>query len=111
MIDRPQTNDLHPTMKPVALAERAVMNSSRRGAIVLDPFGGSGSTLIACEKSGRRARLIELEPRHCDVTIARWQEFSGGTAVHGATEETFAAVAAKRSEVPDSILITTPYES
>jgi DNA modification methylase len=110
MIDRPQTNDLHPTMKPVALAERAVINSSRRGAIVLDPFGGSGSTLIACEKIDRRARLIELEPKYCDVTITRWQQFCGGEAIHTATGETFAARSARRSEVADSLPITTPCE-
>jgi DNA methylase len=56
-------------------------NSSKSRDIVLDPFGGSGSTLIACEKAGRHARLIELDPRYCDVAVRRWQEFSGGTAV------------------------------
>ena len=63
LIDKPARNDLHPTMKPVALVERAVRNSSRTGDIVLDPFAGSGSTLIACEKAGRRARLVELDPK------------------------------------------------
>ena len=72
LIDRPHVNDLHPTMKPIALVERAVLNSSRRGETVLDPFGGSGSTLIACEKTGRKARVIELEPKYCDVIIRRW---------------------------------------
>jgi DNA modification methylase len=92
LIDRPQANDLHPTMKPVGLIERAVLNSSRRGGIVLDPFGGSGSTLIACEKTGRHARLIELEPLYCDVIIRRWQTFVGRDAIHGRTGETFAQV-------------------
>ena len=73
-------NDLHPTMKPVAPVERAIRNSSKSRDIVLDPFGGSGSTLIACEKAGRQARLIELDPKYVDVIILRWQEFSGGTA-------------------------------
>jgi DNA modification methylase len=68
-------------MKPVALVERAVRNSSKNRDIVLDPFGGSGSTLIACEKAGRHARLIELDPKYVDVIILRWQEFSGGNAV------------------------------
>ena len=76
-IRKPAKNDLHPTMKPVELVERAIRNSSKTRDIVLDPFGGSGSTLIACEKSGRRARLIELDPRYCDVICRRWQEFTG----------------------------------
>jgi DNA modification methylase len=67
-------------MKPVELAERAVHNSSKRRDIVLDPFGGSGSTLIACEKTGRRARLIELDPRYVDVIVRRWQEWTGKQA-------------------------------
>ena len=67
-------------MKPVALVERAIRNSSKSRDLVLDLFGGSGSTLIACEKSGRQARLIELDPKYCDVIIQRWQEFSGGSA-------------------------------
>ena len=88
-MDRPQVNDLHPTMKPVALIERAVLNSSRRGDTVLDPFAGSGSTLIACEKTERKARLIELEPKYCDVMIRRWEEFSGKQAMHNESGETF----------------------
>ena len=63
-VDKPVRNDLHPTMKPVALVERAIRNSSKSRDIVLDPFGGSGSTLIACEKTGRQARLIELDPKY-----------------------------------------------
>ena len=71
--DKPVRNDLHPTMKPVALVERAIRNSSKSRDTVLDPFGGSGSTLIACEKAGRQARLVELDPKYCDVIIVRWQ--------------------------------------
>jgi DNA modification methylase len=78
--DKPARNDLHPTMKPVALVERAIRNSSKSRDIVLDPFAGSGSTLIACTKAGRQARLVELDPRYCDVIVQRWQEFSGGSA-------------------------------
>ena len=63
-------------MKPVALVERAIRNSSKSRDIVLDPFGGSGSTLIACEKTGRQARLMELDPRYCDVIVRRWQEWA-----------------------------------
>jgi DNA modification methylase len=80
-IDKPARNDLHPTMKPVALVERAIRNSSKSRDIVLDPFAGSGSTLIACEKAGRQARLIELDPRYCDVIIRRWQAWSGENVV------------------------------
>lgn len=79
-IKKPAKNDLHPTMKPVELVERAIRNSSRPGDVVLDPFGGSGSTLIAAEKSGRQARLIELDPKYVDVIVRRWQDFSGGRA-------------------------------
>ena len=80
-IKKPQKNDLHPTMKPVELVERAVRNSSKTRDLVLDPFGGSGSTLIACEKSGRRARLIELDPKYCDVIVSRWESFAGKQAI------------------------------
>ncbi len=79
-IKKPHKNDLHPTMKPVELVERAIRNSSRPGDVVLDAFGGSGTTMIAAEKSGRRARLIELDPKYCDVIVRRWQEFAGGRA-------------------------------
>lgn len=79
-IDRPVANDLHPTMKPVELIERAILNSSEPYDLVLDPFGGSGSTLIACESQQRYARLIELDPRYVDVTINRWEEITGDRA-------------------------------
>ncbi len=79
-VKKPVSNDLHPTMKPVELVERSITNSSRSGELVLDPFAGSGSTLIACEKTGRRARLIELDPKYCDVIVRRWQEFTGKRA-------------------------------
>ena len=91
-IKKPQKNDLHPTMKPVELVERAIRNSSRPGDLVLDPFGGSGSTLIACEKSGRRARLIELDPKYCDVIVSRWESFAGARATLQGRELTFADV-------------------
>jgi DNA modification methylase len=79
-IKKPHKNDLHPTMKPVELVERAVRNSSKTRDLILDPFGGSGSSLIACEKSGRRARLIELDPKYVDVIVKRWQDFTGAEA-------------------------------
>ena len=80
-VDRPQCSDLHPTMKPVKLIEKAILNSSCRGDIVLDPFGGSGSILIACEQTGRQARLLELDPKYVDVIIRRWQAHTGQQAV------------------------------
>jgi DNA modification methylase len=79
-IKKPAKNDLHPTMKPVELVERAVRNSSKTRDLVLDPFGGSGTTLIACEKSGRRARIIELDPKYVDVIVKRWEEYTGDKA-------------------------------
>jgi len=79
-IKKPHKNDLHPTMKPVELVERAIRNSSRPGDVVLDAFGGSGTTMIAAEKSGRHARLVELDPKYCDVIVRRWQEFASGRA-------------------------------
>ena len=79
-IKKPLKNDLHPTMKPVELVERALRNSSRPGDSVLDPFGGSGTTLVAAEKSGRRAWLMELDPKYVDVIVRRWQEWSGKQA-------------------------------
>jgi DNA modification methylase len=81
-VNKPVKNDLHPTMKPVELVERAIHNSSKTKDIVLDAFGGSGSTMIACEKTGRRARLIELDPKYVDVIVKRWQEFTGQKAIH-----------------------------
>ena len=93
-VNKPAKNDLHPTMKPVELVERAVRNSSKSRDIVLDPFGGSGTTLIACEKLGRRARLIELDPKYADVIVRRWQDYTGGEATRVGGGETFAALAA-----------------
>ena len=79
--NKPRVNDLHPTMKPVELVERAIKNSSKSRDIVLDLFGGSGTTLIACEKTNRQARLLELDPKFVDVIVKRWQEYAGQKAV------------------------------
>ena len=76
-IKRPKANKEHPTMKPVELIERAIQNSSLAGQLVLDAFGGSGSTLIACEQTKRVARLIELDPKYCDVIVTRWENLTG----------------------------------
>ncbi len=79
--NRPSASKLHPTMKPVELVEKAVANSSRVGDLVLDPFGGSGTTMIACEKRNRKARLLEIDPHYVDVSVRRWCEYSGKEAV------------------------------
>lgn len=76
-IDKPQKSDLHPTMKPIELVERAVSNSSRPGDLVIDWFLGSGTTIIACERTGRRCYGIEIEPRYCDVILKRWEAETG----------------------------------
>ena len=76
--DKPKKNDVHPTMKPVDMLCYLIGNSSKRGGIVLDTFGGSGSTLIACERTGRVCKCVELDPKYCDVIRKRWAEF-----VHG----------------------------
>lgn len=94
-IKKPQKNDLHPTMKPVELVERAIRNSSRPGDTVLDPFGGSGTTLIAAEKSGRVARLIELDPKYVDTIIRRWQDYTGQQARREADDCLFDDLAAE----------------
>lgn len=96
---RPKRSIEHPTMKPVELVERALRNSSRPGDMVLDAFGGSGTTIIACEKAGRHARLIELLPNYCDVAIRRWQEFTGGVARHQESGRAFNDVAAENAGV------------
>jgi DNA modification methylase len=79
-VDKPRESKLHPTMKPVALIENAILNSSDRGDVVLDIFGGSGSTLIASEKHGRRCYMMELSPAYVDVEIIRWEQATGKIA-------------------------------
>ena len=79
-IDRPSRSELHPTTKPVELMTRAIQNSSKRGDIVLEPFAGSGSTLVACEQTDRACRAIELDPKYVDVIIKRWETLTGGKA-------------------------------
>jgi DNA modification methylase len=80
---------VHPTQKPVELVEKAINNSSKGQDVVIDVFGGSGSTLIACEKTARDCRMMELDPKYCDVIITRWQNFSGKQAIHEASGKTF----------------------
>lgn len=75
--DKPRKCDLHPTMKPIKLVARLITNSSKRDDIVADIFGGSGTTLLACEQLGRRCRMIELDPKYCDVIVKRWEDMTG----------------------------------
>ena len=82
---------MHPTVKPVAMVVDAIKDCSKRGEIVLDGFGGSGSTLIAAEKTKRKARLVEYEPRYVDVTIKRWEALTGKKATLADTGEAFGA--------------------
>lgn len=79
----------HPTQKPVALGEEAIDKTTKIGALVMDLFGGSGSTLIACEKTNRNAYLMELDPKYCDVIVKRWQDFTGKKALHAITDLDF----------------------
>lgn len=95
-IDRPQANPLHPTMKPVELVSRAIENSSQIRDLVLDPFAGSGTTMIACEKTGRQARLIELDPTYVDTAVMRWQEYTGRAAMLDADGRSFREVREER---------------
>ena len=95
-IDKPRVNDLHPTMKPVELVERAITNSSKSRDIVLDLFGGSGTTLIAAERTGRSARLMELDPKYVDVIILRWQQLTGGQAICAVSQEPYSKRASDR---------------
>jgi DNA modification methylase len=85
-IPRPSRSEEHPTMKPVELVERAVRNSSAVGGRVLDVFGGSGTTLVACERRERVAYLVEIDPVYCDVIVERWQQFTGKKAERVAQE-------------------------
>lgn len=78
--DKPSSNSEHPTMKPIPLIAYQIENSSKKGDLVLDMFGGSGSTLIACEKLGRKCVTMELDPHYCDVIISRWEEMTGQRA-------------------------------
>jgi len=95
---RQEDLDAHPTVKPVRLVADAMLDCSRRGSVVLDPFMGSGTTIIAAESVGRRAYGIELDPRYVDVAVRRWQSFTGKDATLEATGQTFAEVEAERNE-------------
>ena len=94
--DRPSRNAEHPTMKPVELFEYQMLNNTKGSDLVLDSFAGSGTTAIACEKHGRNARLMELDPKYCDVIIKRWQAFTGQQATLEATGQTYDELKAER---------------
>jgi DNA modification methylase len=102
LVDKPVRNDLHPTMKPVELIGRALRNSSRPGDVVLDPFGGAGSTLVSCENLGRKARLIEIDSQYVDVSVRRWQDYTGSKAFLDGDGRSFAEIATeRRASLPD----------
>lgn len=93
--NRPTRNTEHPTMKPVDLIEYQILNNTKGQDVVLDLFGGSGTTLIAAAKNGRNARLMELDPKYVDVIVKRWQDYTGKDAILESTDETFAELTAK----------------
>jgi DNA modification methylase len=93
---RDETLAMHPTVKPVAMFVDALKDCSNRGGIVLDPFAGSGTTMIAAERTKRRARLMEIDPLYCDTIVQRWQKYTGKTARLADTNETFDEVKVRR---------------
>jgi DNA modification methylase len=105
---RDQELAMHPTVKPIPLVADAILDCSKRGDIVLDCFGGSGTTILAAERTGRVARVIELDPRYVDVAIRRWQAATGVAALHAETGETFADREARLSHCTDQNQSTKP---
>ncbi len=100
--ERMEELSLHPTVKPVALVSDAIRDVTKRGGIIFDPFGGSGTTLIAAEKTGRSARLMEIDPAYCDAIIQRWQTLTGKRAVHDGGWGDFETIKANRSNTDDA---------
>jgi DNA modification methylase len=96
---KPSANRIHPTAKPVEFVERALVNSSKAGDLVVDLFGGSGSTLIGCERRGRKARLMEIDPKYADCIVKRWKDYTGKEAILEGDGRTFEAVAEERMKV------------
>jgi DNA modification methylase len=99
---------MHPTVKPVAMLADAIRDVTKRGTIVLDPFAGSGSTLIAAEKTGRQARCIEFEPKYCDVIVRRWQAYTGKAATFEGTDLAFEDFEGARAPCPAGRFVTPP---
>jgi DNA modification methylase len=89
---------MHPTVKPVALVADAIKDCSRRGGLVLDPFCGSGTILIAAERTGRKARALEIDPIYVDVAVRRWQTYAGKSAILAGSSETFETTAERRAK-------------
>ena len=102
---------MHPTVKPVALVADAIRDCSKRNGLVLDPFAGSGTTLIAAEKTGRHAAVLELEPRYVDLVIARWQNLTGQEARHAESGLTFEALARLRRKSTEDASSTDELET
>ena len=100
--DRLDELRMHPTVKPVALVADAIKDCSRRGGVILDAFAGSGTTLIAAEKTGRRAYAMELDPKYVQTAIRRWQAFTGGEAVHAETGLTLVGMEEAHAQAPSS---------
>lgn len=94
--DRAETLTMHPTVKPTALVVDAIKDCSHRHGLILDPFAGSGTTVLACERTGRRARVAELDPVYVDLIVQRWQQATGKTAIHADTGKSFAEAADER---------------
>ena len=90
---------MHPTVKPVALVADAIKDCSNRNGIVLDTFGGSGTTLVAAEQTGRRGYLLELEPKYVDTAVKRWELYTGATAIHAESGLTMQELQASRAEI------------
>ena len=100
--DRLNELRMHPTVKPVALVADAIKDCSKRGGVILDPFVGSGTTIIAAEKTGRRAYAMELDPKYVQTAIRRWQAFTGDEAVHADTGLTLVGMEEARAQAPSS---------
>ncbi len=100
--------DLHPTVKPVAMVADAILDSSRRGDIVLDPFLGSGTTLMAAERTGRACTGLEIDPLYVNLIVRRWQAHTGAIAIHAASALPFDAMATKAAEASLSPAVGPP---
>ena len=103
-------NRLHPTMKPVELIDRALSNSSKAGDLVLDLFGGSGSTVIACQMASRLCLTMEIDPKYVDVIITRWMQFTGDQAIHEETGATFEQLKQNRRRAIEYAINPEPRE-
>ena len=101
--DKPKKNDVHPMLKPVEMLCYLVGNSSKRGEIILDTFGGSGSTLIACEQTGRVCRMMELDEHYCDVIRRRWAEFKYGEGCDWKRMTPAVTESAVTDDLPDEV--------